>query len=156
MPKINLLQLGVRGVDMKSNPLLLGGKKLCSAVNMRFEEGVIKTRPGFVYVETGITGQFQGMCFYRPQRGISSSTFSNSEESVVIAAGGKLWSGGEEISGLLFRDKGDVHLYQAENYLVAQNTLTDTFWWDGTTLTRSPGTQEVMWEDEQTPVHVNE
>ena len=153
MPRINLLQLGVKGVDMKSNPLVLGGKKLCAAVNMRFEEGVVRTRPGFRYVETGTIGQFQGACFYQPKFGISSSSFNSSDDALVIAVAGKLWSDGEEITGELFKNKGDVQLFQAENYLIVQNLQTDTFWWNGTSITRSPGMNEVTWEDIEPPLY---
>ena len=74
--RINLLQLGTQGVDMKTNPLLLTNQKLRAATNLAFDEGVIRTRPGFRYESWGATGQFQGAGEFRPRVGISSNTLS--------------------------------------------------------------------------------
>jgi hypothetical protein len=152
MPRITLLSAGTTGVDLKTNPLFLGDKKLRFATNLVFEEGVIRTRPGFVHTPLNLSGQFQGACSYRPSEGISSGTFGSTGESLVLAVDGKLWSFSScEPVALTedapFRCKGDVQLFQAENYLIAQNTLTETYWWDGQQLTKSPGLNEQHWDD---------
>jgi hypothetical protein len=138
---------------MKSNPLLLGNKKLHAATNLVFEEGVIKTRPGFRYESLGAEGQFQGACEYRPKEGLSAAVLSEADSGTAVVADGVLWFNGNPISEALFEDAGAVHLYQAENYLVLQNPATDTFWWDGLgELVRSPGMNEQDWTEPEVPV----
>lgn len=151
--KTNLLQLGTQGVDMKSNPLLLGNKKLHAATNLMFDEGVLRTRYGFRYESLGAEGQFQGACEYRPQEGISATVLSESESGIAVVADGVLWFNCNPISESLFDCAGSVHLYQAENYLILQNPVSDTFWWDGVgELVRSPGMNEQDWNDPEVPV----
>lgn len=152
MSRINMLQLGTLGVDLRTNPLLLGNKKLHSSTNMVFEEGVLKTRPGFRYCPSGASGQFQGACEFRPQRGISSGTFSDVAAGVLIAAGGSIYFGGSKVASDLFTNKGEVNMYQAENYAIIQNIQTSTYWWDGNLLTKSPGMLEQDWNDPDTPL----
>lgn len=136
---------------MQSNPLLLANKKLHAATNLIFDEGVIRTRPGFRYRPLGVTGQFQGACEYRPHQGISAGRFADEQQGIAVVADGKLWFNCQQV-GDEFCGKGDVHVFQAENYLVLQNLNSDTFWWDGVDLTRSPGLQEQDWNDPETPV----
>lgn len=140
-------------MDMKSNPLFLGNKKLHAATNLTFDEGVIRTRPGFRYSSLGAEGQFQGACEYRPQEGISSSKFSELDSGIAVVADGVLWFKCNPISEAIFDGTGSVNLYQAENYLILQNTETDTFWWDGDgELVRSPGMTEQDWSEPEVPV----
>jgi hypothetical protein len=155
MPRINILQLGTRGVDMKSNPLLLGNKKLHAATNMVFEEGVLRTRPGFRYSATGATGQFQGASEYRPSKGISAGRFSSADDSVAIAAGGVLFVDGTPVAANLAAG-ASYHIYQAENYLIAQCESARTLWWDGSKITESPGMSEQDWNDPEPPLFVDD
>lgn len=149
--RINLLQLGTLGVDMKSNPLLLKNDKLHAATNLVFEEGVIKTRPGFIYSRTPASGQFQGAAEFRPRQGISSNRLSELYGGVVFVADGDVWAGCNKI-GEGFFCKGDVNLFQAENYLILQCRETSTFWWDGASgLVASPGMNEQDWNDPEMP-----
>jgi hypothetical protein len=137
---------------MRTNPLFLKNERLAAATNLTFEEGVIRTRPGFRYESLGASGQFQGSCEYRPQEGISSSSFSEVEEGIAVVADGVLWFQCNPVSQRIFDGVGSVHLYQAENYLIVQNPQTDTFWWDGEgELVRSPGMQEQDWNDPEVP-----
>lgn len=152
MPKIDMLPFGTAGVDMRTHPHLLPDKKkLRSAVNLRFEEGVIRTRFGFRYQALTEPGQFQGACLFQPIRGISSGTFSNTAEGVAVVSGGDLWFRCSRIAAGQFCNKGLVHLYQAENYLILQNPSSSTYWWDGVTLSESPGMQDVDFNDPETP-----
>ena len=150
MPKINLLNIETRGVDMRTNPLLLD-KKLHAGTNLVFEEGVIKTRPGFRYKTLGCSGQFQGSGEFRPRRGLSAAPLSESKSGLVVVVGGEIWMNCKKI-GDAFEGQGDVNIFQAENYLILQNNNSSTFWWDGETLTESPGMQETDWEEVETPV----
>lgn len=156
MSKLVIPIAEVQGVDLKTNPLLLGTRKLRFATNLVFEEGVLKTRPGFVHTPLGLTGQFQGVSSYRPARGISSASFADDCQHLALVVDGKAWSYSncESISitpTSPFFCKGDVNLFQAENYLIFQNPGTSTYWWDGTTLTESPGLIEQHWDDEEVP-----
>lgn len=135
---------------MKSNPLLLGNKKLHAATNLVFDEGVIRTRPGITYRCLGARGEFQGACEYRPAQGISSGSFADAVEGIALVVDGDLWFNGRRVAAP-FKDKGDVHIYQAENYLILQNPQSTTCWWDGARLTYSPGLNETDWNDPETP-----
>jgi hypothetical protein len=159
MPTINILALGVQGVDMLSNPLTLGPKKVASAVNGTFQEGVFRTRPGFDYSPLGIKGQFQGACAFTPSRGISAFSFAQEQSALIVAAGGKVWltntTDGRiaceplDLSPDAAPFKGEVNLFAAENYLIVQNVNSDTHWWGGTGgLVASPGmAAETYWEN---------
>lgn len=150
MPRINILQLGTQGVDMKSNALLLGNKKLHAATNLVFDEDIIRTRPGFNYQSLGCSGQFQGAGEFRPRLGLSSKPLSEGEHGLAVVSDGNIWLNCENIGGDFC---GDVNIFQAENYLIFQNTGAATLWWDGVTLTSSPGMQEQDWNDPETPTH---
>lgn len=143
--------IGTVGVDMASNPLTLGYRKLRSAVNLAFEEGVIRTRPGFYYQHTGTDGQFQGAFHYSPSRGLSARAFAPKQTGLVFVTAGKLFVG-ETTNGAVscvsrpicgphdFTCKGPVDIYQAENWLIVQNSLSNTHFWSGSgCLLESPG-----------------
>lgn len=137
------------GVDMRTNPLFLPEDRLAAATNMAFHEGNIQSRPGILYHDLGASGQFQGACVYSPSRGLSHQPFADPYTALVIAAGGKLtynlsidglFEDCVTVSGALDLCNGDIHLYQAENYLIGQAPGKDTFWWEGYgTYTISPG-----------------
>ena len=165
MPTVNILTVGTRGVDMRSNPLGLTNQRLHSAVNMVFDEGVVKTRPGLFYHDLGVSGQFQGACAYAPSYGISAESFGPSLSALVVAAAGRIFAidttGAEfgctpqEITceGAELRCRGEVNLYQAENYLIAQNTAAGTYWWTGDAcMVASPGlADDQYWDDPEPP-----
>lgn len=147
MPKITLFNAETVGVDMKTNPLFLGNKKLHAAVNLAFDEGVVKTRPGIRYGDVLATGCFQGVGEYRPARGISSRAFGESGCSLFVVVDGAIYRDACPTGFSPFTCTGQVFIYQAENYLIFQSPETNTFWWDGTTLTESPGMNEADWND---------
>lgn len=165
MPTVNILTMGTRGVDMRSNPLGLGNQKLHAATNMVFEEGVVRTRPGFRYHDLGIQGQFQGVCAYAPDRGMSAESFGPALSGLVIAAAGKVFVI-DTTDGIFscapqdltcdaapFACRGEVNLFQAENYLVAQCATANTHWWDGEgCMVASPGlADDQYWMDPEPP-----
>lgn len=159
MPTINILTIGVKGVDMKSNPLSLGPLKMASAVNGTFEEGIFRTRPGFDYHSLGFGGQFQGACVFSPARGISAFSFAADETALIIAAEGRVYLN-DTTSGFISCDpmelteeatflcSGEVNVFPAENYLIIQNRSSDTYWWSSDGLVKSPGmTPDCYWEN---------
>lgn len=147
MPKITLFNAETVGVDMKTNPLFLGGKKLHSAVNLAFDEGTLKTRPGFVYSDVIASGCFQGVGEYRPARGISSRAFGESGCSLFVVVDGALYRDGCPTGFSPFSCAGPIHIFQAESYLIFQSPQTKTYWWDGSTLVESKGMNESDWND---------
>lgn len=147
MPKIVLFNAETVGVDMKTNPLFLAGKKLHSAVNMAFDEGTIKTRPGFAYGAAIATGCFQGVGEYRPARGISSRAFGESGCSLFVVVDGTIYRDGCPTGPAVFSCNGAIFIYQAESYLIFQSPQTKTYWWNGTELVASPGMNESDWND---------
>ncbi len=154
MARINLLQSGMQGIDMKSNPLLIGAKqKLRFAANMIFNEGVLRSRYGFRYSSLCCSGQFQGAVDFQPARGLSHTPFGDTE-GIALVVRGSFYFNGEKISGNVWKEKGPVNLFQAENYLIIQNSTSDTYWRDGDTLTKSPGMNEVDFAEIETPLTV--
>jgi hypothetical protein len=152
MPKVTLFEAGTVGVDLKTNPLFLGKKKLHSATNLVFEEGVLKTRPGFRYLPLGCTGIFQGACEFFPKLGLSTASFSDLDGGMAVAVGGKLYFKCGVVKGVEFPCYGNVNLYQAENYLIIQHEESETYWWDGVNPpVKSMGMNEQDFNDPETP-----
>lgn len=145
---------GTEGVDMLAHPLSLGNAKFASAVNMQFSNGVIKTRPAFRYESLGLQGVFQGATFFSPSKGISSKIFASEETGLALAVSGKLFisaTGEGHVScpaqplcgDYCFPCGDDVHLFGAEDWLVAQSFTADTVFWNGLSCARtSPGMKE--------------
>ena len=154
MSKLTLLNIETLGVDLRSNPLLLGSKKLHAATNLVFEEGRIQTRFGVRYKSLGCSGQFQGSSEFFPKRGISTETFSDIAGGVAVAVSGKLYLNCKVVDGVELPSTGDVNLFQAENYLIVQNEASSTYWWDGVNPpVESPGMQEQDWSEVETPIY---
>jgi hypothetical protein len=152
MSKVTLFEAGTVGVDLRTNPLFLGKKKLHAATNLVFEEGVLKTRPGFHYLPLGCSGIFQGACEFYPQRGLSTASFSELEGGVAVAVGGKLYFKCNMVKGVEFPCHGNVNLFQAENYLILQHEESETYWWDGVNSpVKSPGMNEQDWNNPEMP-----
>lgn len=152
MPHAILFQSGFTGVDLKSNPLIIGERrKLRFATNIIFDEGVVRTRYGYRYEPLADAGQFQGACEFTPSQGISSSSFSDIQSGIALMVAGNLWFNGVLVGEGIYETTNNVNLYGAENYLIIQNLSGDTFWWDGDTFTRSPGMNEADFNDPETP-----
>lgn len=154
MPSIDLFRTGFTGVDLKTNPLLLLDKgRVRFAVNMMFEEGTLKSRPGFRFIKVSEPGQFQGGCLFRPSRGLSFQPFSTLPDLFAVVVSGSLVVGCREVAKTEHACRGDVHLAQAENYLLVSNPCGQTYWFDGSVLTPSPGLNEEHFEEIETPTH---
>lgn len=157
MPRINLLGVGTSGVDLRSNPLSLGNRKVRFATNLQFHEGVVLTRPGLVGRTLGRSGTLQGHCRYAPGTGLSSQTFGPEYSGIAFVMDGDLFFNDGFNTKALTTDKpycnlGPVSLYQAENWLIAQNPAGTTIMWDGISEPiRSKGMNEVHWNDPETP-----
>lgn len=158
MPTVNLITAETQGVDMQVNPLFLGLAKVHSATNMVFEEGRIHTRPGFRYLPLGLRGQFQGASTYAPSKGISFKPFSPEVSALISVVSGTAHVN-DTTTGCLaclptpicetdkFRCAGDVHVFQAENYLILQSPATNTYWWTGEECAvESPGIEGLTCE----------
>jgi len=158
MPVITILGPQNQGVDMSGEPLALGPQQIRSAVNCAVRKGVIGNRPSFTYHKLGIKGCFQGATGYAPAYGISAASFAGRSASLVICAGGKLYRSTLDCAPQLIPaqdfGKGSVHLFQAENWLIAQSPGRNTHWWDGKgPATPSPGMEpESQWTDPDVPV----
>jgi hypothetical protein len=126
---------------MRVNPLSLAPSKLAFACNLEFSEGVIRTRPGFNYQRLGASGVLQGATHYSPSKGLSSMTFGPEHSALVAVIDGRIRiaeaSDGvvscmQDMCGTInYCDRGPVWLFQAENYLVAQNAQSNTLYWEG-------------------------
>lgn len=170
MATVPIIKPGTRGIDGKADPLTLGTGQLAHAVNLRFEEGQIKTRPGIKYWDLGIQGQFQGATLFCPSLGLSANSFAHSGAQLALAVGGGVYVSGTTSTTVSCQPVklkgteegecdpkdpkclGDVFLFQAENYLIVQSTTRTTMWWDGVAdLVKSPGM--VSNEDQDSVTH---
>ena len=138
--KINVISVGMAGVDMKSNPLFLAESNVHSATNLQFDEGVIKTRHGIRYHSLGTSGKYRGGASYAPSRGVSHMPFADPIASIVYGVDDKFYfntvDGGEplpplELGGKNVDCRDEVYMFQAENYLIAQSRQGATWWWEG-------------------------
>lgn len=138
----------IRGIDMRSNPARIGRDKFHYAKNIIFEEGVPKTRYGYKYIKTGLSGQFQESIFHNGGRSTSASVYSRDKgEYVMVVDGIAFVSCGNSGQHFCFSDIGDLKydscsntfMESAENYVIFQNKEGNTFWWDGCELTESIG-----------------
>ena len=145
MPTKSFITPQMRGIDAKKNPLLLPDGFASCATNMKFDEGLVATRPGFEHLKLGISGRFQGFTRFLPSRGMSFKPFAPAIDSVAMVVDQKIYLllGGETCARELcnpVKYKSIVHLYQAENYLIAQSPNDDTTWYEGgLCFVRSPG-----------------
>lgn len=157
MARINLLGTGTTGVDLRANPQFLGNAKVRFATNLRFHEGVVRTRPGLIARTLGKSGLFQGACRYSPSSGLSSQTFGPVCSGVAFVIDGDIYFNDGSKTVAITTDKpycnlGPVTLFQAENWLIAQNPAGTTIMWDGySSPIKSPGMNDVHWDDPQTP-----
>jgi hypothetical protein len=149
MPIINVISEGMSGVDMKTNPLSLPEERLAGSTNVMYDEGSIKTRPGFRYHDLGVSGVFQGASVYSPSRGMSHLPFADPFTVLVLATcGGLSYNLSKDgyladpvmVEGDVAFGPGDVNLFQAENYLIVHEPGGATRWWEGWgPVTVSPG-----------------
>lgn len=145
MPTTNFISPETRGVDMRQNPLFLGTRFVHHAANLSFSENRIRTRPGFLYHETGVSGKFHGATRYQPARGISFKPFGASIDAIAMVVDGDTWlmqagCGCAKPVCNPVRYTDVANLFQAEQYLVVQSPTEDTTWYEGgLCMVRSPG-----------------
>jgi hypothetical protein len=137
------------GMNAAVHPSLLNKDNVARMTNCRTEDNLPTTRYGIRFfpldgqIENFVKDNLQGGCFYNPSLGQSSLTFGVNEDTLVIAAGGRkyqvfvndasqIMEVSEITSGLLTdTDVYMAHLIQAENYLIAQDGISDCFIFPG-------------------------
>jgi hypothetical protein len=145
MPKADMLKFGSRGMNGDADPRLLSPEQYAKGINVQLHGQCVGTRYGIKVHDISGDGleelNFQGACFYNPGRGQSYQGFGADVASIAVAAGGRTYkirpSAGKfhvnEITYGLQRD-ADWHqcnLFQAENYLIAQQPTGNTWIYDG-------------------------
>jgi len=157
MPRVNLVTIGTQGVDLRVNPLFVTNSRLRSAINLVFEEGVIRTRPGVIYESMGVSGKLKGIAEFRPAQGLSSQSFAADTHTFVFVVDNGVYrkSVGQPTCTVLedaeFAKDATVFIFQAENYLIFQAPESPTYWFDGIEMTKSPGMVETDWYDSPAP-----
>jgi len=148
---------------MKSNALIIGSSKLHAATNLMWDEGIIRTRPEFIYTALGPEGRFQGVCSFAPTKGLSYMPLSSAASGLVSVVNGAAFFNAigsceaERISTQVFCGHGDTNIFQAEDYVIFQNLNTPTYWWRGEgDIVRSPGSVTEDWDDRAMPETVIE
>jgi hypothetical protein len=148
---------GIEGMNDSVHPSMLGMMRVARMTNCQIKNQTICTRPGVFEHKLGDDakpykeGNIQGAAFYNPTRGQSQQIFGTDTDSLVVAASGRKFhvtfskSGdpvfSDETAGILgTEDAHLVYLYQAENYIIAQDGISNTWIWDGiASAVPSPG-----------------
>lgn len=159
MPKINevIVDFAADGVNDSVYAGLLTRNSVARMTNCRLYKQYPTTRHGFKAHPLGPDANefrklnIQGATFYNPTLGQSQQSFGTDQASIVCSAGGKKYhitfgasdviSISDETNGLFgVPDSHLAWLYQAENYVICQDGISDTWIWDGTsTAFTSPG-----------------
>lgn len=140
-----MLKFGSRGMDGNADSRLLTAAQYAKGINVMLHQQCVGTRQAIKVHELAGADisdlNFQGACFYNPGRGQSFQGFGADFASIAVAAGGRTFmilpKNGKfevgEITQGLQRDP-DWHqcvLFQAENYLIAQQPSGNTWIYDG-------------------------
>lgn len=161
MPQtFQLITADTRGVDGGRDPFTLQTRHLAHAVNLTFDQGGAQSRPGFIFQSLGVAGEYQGSATYSPSLGLHFQPFAKDNTFLVLAVGGCLYTVASTYTGMgsvaaplelpmkdykcgeikQRRIKGDVWVFQSENWLVVQNQAYNTLWWNGLDpVVASPG-----------------
>lgn len=144
MPKANILQFGNRGMNGNADPRLIGAEQYSKGVNVALRRQCSSTRHRIkVHELTGVdisSLNVQGACFYNPSRGQSYRGFGGDFSCIALAAGGRkfLIIPGDsfkigEITDSKPQDENwmTCGLFQAENYLIAQQPSDNTWIYNG-------------------------
>lgn len=89
--ELPVFELGLKGVDMRSNPFFLGSSKFAEARNMIFDEGQGRTRYGINYHSLGLKGLLQASLRVNLSRTISRGVFANDRELLILVVQGKAY-----------------------------------------------------------------
>lgn len=137
------------GMNAAIHPSLLNKDNVSRLTNCQLVDNLPTTRFGIrFYPQDGDTENFtkdnlQGACFYNPSLGQGSLKFGVNEDTIIVAAGGRKYqvlindaTRSVEISEITSGLLTDavvymVNLFQAENYLIAQDGISDCFIWPG-------------------------
>jgi len=155
-----VIGIAVGGMNDSIHPVALPLTQSARMVNCQIKNQLIATRPGIRAHKLGgdadayRASNTQGAIYYNPIRGQSQQIFATNKDSLVVAAGGRLYQvtisplGDPVFSDVtggaaLVSDAHTVHIYQAENYAIAQDGYSPTWIWDGrATAVPSPGYDE--------------
>jgi len=155
----SVIELGVKGVDMRSNPFTLGRRKLAFAQNLVFDESEIRTRHGFNYHNLGLSGRLQDAKVVNLGKGISRGQYGEDLDILVVVIGGKAYYIArneilrdgkrtvnfccpERICGLEWNCDTQVRISQVEDRVVFYGRSILTSWWDGEKCETSPGMED--------------
>lgn len=137
------------GMNAALHPSLLNKDNVAVMTNCRLQDNLPTTRYGMRFypldgqTEDFVQDNIQGAAFYNPSLGQSSLTFGENEDTLIVAAGGRKYQlfirdatrtieVSEITSGLLTNEAVYMaHLIQAENYLIAQDGISDCFIFPG-------------------------
>lgn len=139
----------VDGQNDSVSPGLLTRNALARMTNCRLHKQFPTTRFGVRALKLGPDANefrklnIQGATFYNPTLGQSQQSFGPDKSSILVSAGGKKFQisfGYNDIISISDETNerfgvADTHLawvYQAENYVICQDGISDTWIWDGT------------------------
>lgn len=155
----SILELGTRGVDMRTNPFQLGIGKVAFAQNIVFDESESRTRFGYYYHNLGLSGRLQDAKVVNLGKGLSRGKYGYDADVLVIIIDGKAWFLRSEvffegdkkrvsfccpqrICDLEWDKCEEVRIQQVEDYVVFYGRNIETSWWDGESCEISPGMEE--------------
>lgn len=150
MPNIRevIVDFAADGVNDSVYPGLLTRNSVARMTNCRLHKQFPTTRHGFKALPLGPDANefrrlnIQGATFYNPTLGQSQQSFGPDQASIVCSAGGKKFHfsfGANDIVSCSdethdLAGVADSHLawiFQAENYIICQDGISDTWIWDG-------------------------
>lgn len=151
MPNVRevVVDFAADGVNDSVYPGLLTRNSVARMTNCRLYRQYPTTRHGFRAIQLGPDAEefrrlnIQGATFYNPTLGQSQQSFGPDQASLVCSAGGKKFHftfGPSDVVSVSDETNGHVGipeahlawLFQAENYLICQDGISDTWIWDGT------------------------
>ena len=143
----NIIQVGTAGVDMLTDPILLGDRKAHFTKNLEHVESRIRTRPSIKYHPLNIQGKLQGVSYHAPRFGLLVDNESINPCAIVTVVDGSVRINPildslcttYQLTGVSY--EGSTYTFSSEQYLIALNRRGTTSWHNkGLTLTPSGGT----------------
>lgn len=152
-----VLTFAVQGMNGSIHPAAINMTGVVRAVNCQIKGSLLTTRPGFKAHKLGPDAEamrgenIQGALHYNPVLGQSQRYFGENRDSLMVVAGGrkfhitigpsKIVSVSDETNDIFgVRDAHLAWLFQAENYVIAQDGSSRIWIWDGNSSAfTSPG-----------------
>ena len=144
----SVITFAADGMNDSAHPAFLQTTSCARMTNCQIKSQLPTTRPGIRVLPLGPdgapfqSGNIQGAIYYNPSLGQSQMVFGRDQDSLVVSVAGRRLhitfgaDGTASVSDETGEKSGVDHvqlawLYQAENYVICQDGVGDTWIWDG-------------------------